>query len=71
MLKEIAKNHPEILAFAENEAREKVASEIREKEGGGTTAKAVALMECNRKNIRNRVEQYTEAALLGCLMAAA
>ena len=57
------------VAFARQEALEKVASEIREQRGSGTTAKAVELLEMRHENIRLRVLQYTAAGLVGVAMA--
>ena len=58
-----------IMDFVTQEAREKVAAEIREKMKGGTTAKAVALLEVRYPNIKARVETYVSAGLVGCYMA--
>ena len=58
-----------VMNFVELEARKKVAEEIRAKEGGGTTAKAVELLEMRYENIRHRVMQYVAAGLVACLMA--
>ena len=57
------------MAFARQEALEKVASEIRAKRKSGTTAKAVELLEMRHPNIRKRVLQYTAAGLVGVAMA--
>lgn len=58
-----------IMDFVTQEAREKVAAEIREKMKGGTTAKAVELLEVRYPNIKARVETYINAGLVGCYMA--
>lgn len=58
-----------IMDFLTGEARAKVASEIREHEGGGTTALAVSLLEIRHKNIAKRVDRYVDAGLIGCYMA--
>jgi len=63
------RNNPVIMKFVEQEAREKVAAEIREQMKGGTTAKAVALLEIRHAHIRERVQHYIAAGLVGCLMA--
>lgn len=63
------RNNPVIMKFVEQEAREKVAAEIRSSMGGGTTAKAVELLEMRYENIRERVQQYVASGLVGCLMA--
>jgi hypothetical protein len=63
------KSNKIIMDFVTQEAREKVASEIREKMKGGTTAKAVELMEVRYPNIKARVDAYINAGLVGCYMA--
>ena len=63
------RKNPVIMNFVETEAYEKVAAEIRQKLGGGTTAKAVKLLEIRHANIKQRVQQYVAAGLLGCLQA--
>ena len=63
------KSNKIIMDFVTSEAREKVASEIRNKRGSGTTAKAVALLEMRHPNIKDRVQSYIDAGLLGAYMA--
>ena len=63
------KSNKIIMDFVTTEAREKVASEIRAKQGGGTTAKAVALLELRYSNIKARVDEYINVGLVGCYMA--
>ncbi len=58
-----------IMDFVTAEAREKVAAEIRAEMKGGTTAKAVELLEVRYENIAKRVEEYVTAGLIGCYMA--
>ena len=67
-INEMRKN-PTIMQFVESEAREKVAAEIRAEHKGGTTAKAVELLEIRHAHIRERVLKYVAAGLVGCLMA--
>ena len=62
-------NNSAAMAFARQEALEKVASEIRAKRKSGTTAKAVELLEMRHPNIRERVLQYTAAGLVGVAMS--
>lgn len=64
------RNNKIIMDFVTTEAREKVASEIRAKTGGGTTAKAVELLEIRHSNIAERVQTYIASGLIGCFMAA-
>lgn len=59
-----------IMKFVTDEALEKVASEIREAYNGGTTAKAVGILSIKHKNIAGRVDDYINAGLLGCYVAA-
>lgn len=59
-----------IMDFVTSEAREKVAAEIRAEMKGGTTAKAVELLEMRYDNIKTRVDNYVSAGLIGCYMAA-
>ena len=63
------RSNPVIMQFVTQEAREKVAAEIRQQMNGGTTAKAVELLEMRYENIRLRVQEYVAAGLIGCLMA--
>jgi hypothetical protein len=58
-----------IMNFVTSEAREKVAGEIRAEFGGGTTAKAVELLEIRHQNIKSRVQEYINIGLIGCFMA--
>jgi len=60
---------PEALELAYQEALEKVASEIRQKMGGGTTAKAVQLLMVRHENIQKRVMEYTAAGVVGIALA--
>lgn len=62
-------NNKIVMDFVTKEAREKVASEIRKEMGGGTTAKAVELLEARYENIKSRVHQYVASGLVGCYMA--
>lgn len=66
---EAMRSNPVIMKFVEQEAREKVAAQIREEHKGGTTAKAVELLEMRHPHIRERVLQYVAIGLVGCLMA--
>jgi len=59
------KSNKIIMEFVTKEAREKVASEIRQEMKGGTTAKAVELLEMRYENIKNRVNEYVAAGLIG------
>lgn len=59
------KSNKIIMEFVTKEAREKVAAEIRQEMKGGTTAKAVELLEMRYPNIKARVEDYTKAGLIG------
>ena len=63
------KNNEIIMEFVTKEAREKVALEIRKELGGGTTAKAVSLLEIRYPNIKARVDEYVALGLIGCFMA--
>ena len=58
-----------VMDFVTLEAREKVASEIRSEYKGGTTAKAVKLLEIRHNNIAKRVQDYIDIGLIGCYMA--
>jgi len=58
-----------IMDFVTKEAREKVAAEIRAEYKGGTTYKAVELLEIRHQNIKDRVNTYIDAGLVGCYMA--
>ena len=71
MIQEInaMRSNPVIMKFVEQEAREKVAADIREQMKGGTTAKAVELLEMRHAHIRERVQEYIAIGLVGCLMA--
>ena len=64
------RNNPIIMKFVTTEAIEKTASDIRAKTGSGTTAKAVELLMTTNSKVAERVAQYIEAGLVGCLMAA-
>jgi len=59
------KTNKVIMEFVTKEAREKVAAEIRQEMKGGTTAKAVELLESRYENIKNRVESYVNTGLIG------
>lgn len=63
------KSNATIMDFVNNEALEKVASEIRASSGSATTAKAVKLLAIRHKSIADRVEQYVNIGLIGCYMA--
>lgn len=70
-IEEIAKslmNDKIVMDFCKNEALEKVASEIRAKRGGGTTAKGAELLSYRHPNIQKRIDQYTATALSLCVM---
>lgn len=58
------KTNAVIMDFVTKEAREKVAAEIREAMKGGTTAKAVELLEIRYPNIKARVEEYVNIGLI-------
>ncbi len=59
------KKNEVIMDFVTKEAREKVAAEIRQEMKGGTTAKAVELLEMRYPNIKARVDDYVNAGLFG------
>lgn len=63
------KSNKVVMDFVTQQAREKVAAEIRVKRSGGTTAKAVELLEIRYPNIKARVDTYINAGLLGCYLA--
>jgi hypothetical protein len=65
---EAMKSNKTIMDFVVGEARAKVAEEIRSEMKGGTTAKAVALLEMRYPNIKARVDEYVNIGLIGCLM---
>lgn len=58
-----------IMKLVTDEAVEKTASDIRAKTGSGTTAKAVALLAIRNEKVKNRVDMYIAAGLVGCYMA--
>lgn len=62
------KSNKVIMDFVTNEAREKVASEIRQEIKGGTTANAVELLEIRYPNIKKRVDDYINSALFGIFL---
>jgi hypothetical protein len=62
--------NPVIMKFVTDEALEKVAEEIRAKTGGGTTAKGADMLSIRHKDIDKRIDDYVDAGLLGCYMAA-
>lgn len=64
------KKNTVIMEFVTNEALEKTASDIREKTGSGTTAKAISLLRIKNEEIEARVQEYIYAGLVGVLMAA-
>lgn len=64
------RNNPIIMKFVTKEAIEKTASDIRERTGSGTTAKAVELLMSTNTIIAERVEDYINSGLIGCVMAA-
>jgi hypothetical protein len=59
------KTNKVIMDFVTKEAREQVASEIRQEMKGGTTAKAVELLEIRYPNIKARVDDYVKIGLIG------
>ena len=63
------RNNKAIMEFVTKEALEKTASDIREKTGSGTTAKAVSLLMIRNKDVSERVEQYINLGLIGCFYA--
>ena len=65
---EAMKSNKTIMSFVVSQAREKVAKEIRSEMKGGTTAKAVELLEMRYPNIKARVDEYVNIGLIGCLM---
>ena len=65
---EAMKSNKTIMNFVVSQAREKVAEEIRSKMQGGTTAKAVEILEIRYPNIKARVDEYVNIGLIGCLM---
>lgn len=62
------RNNPVIMGFVESSALEQVASDIRAKTGSGTTAKAVELLQHKDKSIKERLNHYINAGLLGVYM---
>ena len=64
------KNNAIIMNFVNNEAAEKTASDIREKTGSGTTSKAVQLLIIKNEQVRARFNDYVNAGLVGCYLAA-
>jgi dsDNA-specific endonuclease/ATPase MutS2 len=63
------KTNKTIMNFVTTEAREKVAAEIRAKTKGGTTAKAVEILEMRHPEIKARIQEYIKLGLIGCYMA--
>ena len=63
------KTNPVIMDFVTKEAHEKTASDIREKTGSGTTAKAVELLYITNEKVKSRVDDYINSALVGCYLA--
>lgn len=59
-----------IMDFVTKEAYEMVASEIRNKTGGGTTAKGVEVLSYSDASIADRVDKYIVSGLVGCVDAA-
>lgn len=59
------KSNAVIMDFVTREAREQVAAEIRQEMKGGTTAKAVELLEMRHPNISARVSEYVALGLVG------
>ena len=64
------KNNKIIMGFVKTEALEKTASDIREKTGSGTTAKAVELLIITNEAVKTRYNEYINAGLIGCYLAA-
>lgn len=66
------KNDKIIMRFVTNEALEKTAQDLRAKTGSGTTAKAVKLLliKGSDKTVAERFNNYINAGLVGCYMAA-
>ena len=63
------KSNPAIMEAVTAEALEKTAADIRAKTGSGTTAKAVDLLRIRNKQVKQRVEDYINAGLIGCYLA--
>lgn len=63
------KRNPAIMGFVTKEAYTKVASDIRGITGSGTTAKAVEILCLTNTEVKNRVNEYIAAGLMGCLLA--
>ncbi len=59
------KSNAVIMEFVTREAREQVAAEIRQEMKGGTTAKAVELLEMRHPNVRARVAEYVNLGWVG------
>lgn len=66
---EAMKSNKAIMSFVVSQAREKVAQEIRAEMQGGTTSKAVEVLEIRYPNIKARVEAYVNVGLIGVWMA--
>jgi len=64
------KSNKIIMDFVKTEALEKTASDIREKTGSGTTAKAVELLIITNEAVKTRYNEYINAGLIGCYLAA-
>lgn len=63
------KSNKIIMDFVRKEAIEKTAQDIRERNGSGTTAKAVELLEITNDQVKERVNHYITLGLIGCYMA--
>lgn len=63
------RNNPIIMKFCRDNALEEVAAGIREKAGTSATVATVEMLEKGHKKVADRVEEYTTAGLVGCLLA--
>lgn len=62
------RQNPIIFEFVEKEARLKVIDEIRVRSGLDVSLEEMPAIEESAPNIKNRVESYIRAGLLGCYM---
>ena len=65
------RNNPIIMAFVKKEAIDKVAAEIRVRNGNATlpTSKGTEILSYRYANIAERIEDYITIGLIGCYMA--
>lgn len=65
---ESLKSNKVVMAMVKQEALEKVASDLSDK-GHSCTYKAVELLSFRHSDIADRIEEYVNSGLLGCVMA--